>query len=93
MEGIVKFYNRTKRFGFITGNDGNDYFFHETGIEPGNNVRDEDKVSFEVVEGDRGPKAEHVKLVDGEESSEESDETPADESVEESADESDEMDE
>ena len=61
MEGVVKFYNREKRFGFITGDDGKDYFFHESGIVEGNVVKDEDRVSFEVVEGERGPKAEQVK--------------------------------
>ena len=63
MEGIVKFYNRQKRFGFITADDGKDYFFHESGIEPGNTVKDNDKVSFEIVQGDKGPKAEHVKAL------------------------------
>ena len=81
MKGKVKFYNQQKRFGFITGEDGKDYFFHESGIESGNNVRDEDSVSFEVVEGDRGPKAEHVKLLSGDEAPAE--EAPAEESEEE----------
>ena len=63
MEGVVKFYNSKKRFGFISGNDGKDYFFHLSGIERGEFVKDNDKVSFEVVEGDKGPKAEHVKVI------------------------------
>ena len=63
MEGNVKFYNRDKRFGFITADDGKEYFFHQSGLEPGTNVRENDRVSFEVVEGDRGPKAENVKLL------------------------------
>ena len=28
--GKVKFYNREKRYGFVTGDDGTDYFFHES---------------------------------------------------------------
>ena len=79
MEGNVKFYNRDKRFGFITADDGKEYFFHESGLEPGTRVRDEDRVSFEVVEGDRGPKAEHVKIVSGDAPAAE----PAEEPVEE----------
>ena len=67
MEGNVKFYNRDKRFGFIKADDEKEYFFHESGLAPGTNVRDEDRVSFEVVEGDRGPKAEQIKLLTGEE--------------------------
>ena len=66
MKGTVKFYNRKKRFGFIAGEDGNEYFFHESGIEQGNFVKDNDEVSFEVVDGDKGPKAENVKLVGNE---------------------------
>ncbi len=63
MEGVVKFYNNKKRFGFISGDDGKDYFFHLSGIEQGEFVKDNDRVSFEVVEGDKGPKAEHVKVI------------------------------
>ena len=29
--GKIKFYNKARKFGFIAGDDGNDYFFHETG--------------------------------------------------------------
>ncbi|HQQ36778.1 MAG TPA: cold shock domain-containing protein, partial [Methanothrix sp.] len=32
--GTVKFFNRTKRFGFIAGDDGKDYFVHATGLMP-----------------------------------------------------------
>ena len=60
MEGTVKFYNRMKRFGFISGEDGQDYFVHESGVEGGGVLNEGDKVSFEVTEGDRGPKAEKV---------------------------------
>ena len=35
MKGTVKFYNVMKRFGFITGEDGRDYFVHVTGLKPG----------------------------------------------------------
>ena len=59
-EGTIKFYNRMKRFGFIHGEDGNDYFVHETGLKPGVTVNEGDKVSFKIVQGDKGPKAEEV---------------------------------
>jgi len=59
-EGTVKFYNRTKHFGFIQGDDGKDYFVHESGLTEGTNIDEGDRVSFDVVEGDRGPKAEKV---------------------------------
>jgi CspA family cold shock protein len=58
--GTVKFFNGTKNFGFITGDDGKDYFVHATGLKPGVSITEGDKVSFEVVAGDKGPKADKV---------------------------------
>ncbi len=62
-EGTVKFYNRTKRFGFITGDDGKDYFFHLSGVKGEVVLNEGDKVKFDVVEGDRGPKAENIEKI------------------------------
>ncbi|MEW5996601.1 MAG: cold shock domain-containing protein [Candidatus Micrarchaeota archaeon] len=64
MEGKVKFYNVSKRFGFIAGDDGTDYFVHQSGIAPGTRLNEGDRVSFDVVQGERGPKAENVKKVE-----------------------------
>jgi len=61
VEGTVKFFNRMKSFGFINGDDGKDYFVHESGIAGGGSINEGDRVSFDIVEGDRGPKAENVK--------------------------------
>ena len=58
--GTVKFFNRTKRFGFISGDDGKDYFVHATGLMPNVTIAEGDKVSFDVVEGEKGPKADRV---------------------------------
>lgn len=63
MKGTVKFFNRMKGFGFITGEDGKDYFVHKSAFPEGTSINDNDEVTFEVVEGDRGPKAEKVALV------------------------------
>src|SRR3989338_3810759 len=63
MNGTVKFYNRKKGFGFISGEDGSDYFVHFTALPRGLSLRDNDKVSFEPAEGDRGLKAENVQLL------------------------------
>ena len=62
MEGTVKFFNTMKRFGFIAGEDGKEYFVHETGLVEGTSIRENDKVTFDVEEGDRGPKAVNVAL-------------------------------
>ena len=64
MEGTVKFFNPVKRFGFITGEDGKDYFVHMSGLQPGVMLREGDKVTFDVEEGDKGPKAVNVAKVE-----------------------------
>jgi len=60
MKGIVKFFNQEKGFGFITGEDNNDYFVHITDIKDNIELSDNLDVFFDVVEGDRGPKATNV---------------------------------
>jgi cold shock protein len=60
VNGTVKFFNRVKSFGFIAGDDGKDYFVHVTGLKPGVTIDEGDKVSFEVIEGEKGPKADKV---------------------------------
>lgn len=60
MKGKVKFFNETKGFGFIIGDDGKQYFVHSTGLKPGVSLREGDSVTFEVEEGDKGPKASKV---------------------------------
>jgi|TARA_Y100000310_G_C20699139_1_gene828041 cold shock protein len=64
MEGRVKFFNDTKGFGFVVADDGNEYFIHISGVAEGVTLRENDHVSFDVVEGDRGPKAENVALIE-----------------------------
>ena len=63
-QGKVKVYNRNKRYGFIKGDDGTDYFFHETGLSEGIYVEDNDKVEFTVEDGDRGKKAVDISIID-----------------------------
>jgi cold shock protein len=60
MKGTVKFFNTMKGFGFIVGEDGEEYFVHVTGIAEGVNLAENDEVVFEVEQGDRGPKAVNV---------------------------------
>ena len=80
MKGTVKFYDSTKRYGFISAEDGKEYFVHETGLEEGVTIAENDKVEFEVEQGDKGPKAAKVRKA-SEETTEESSE--AEESTEE----------
>jgi|TARA_B100001079_G_scaffold1090_1_gene889 CspA family cold shock protein len=62
--GKVKFYNKSKRYGFISSEDGNDYFFHESGLTEGIYVREGDKVEFKIIDGDRGQKAVEISIID-----------------------------
>ena len=62
--GTVKFYNEVKGFGFIAGEDGKEYFVHQTGITDGKNLQNDEAVVFDVEEGERGPKAENVAKVE-----------------------------
>ena len=63
MKGTVKFFNEEKRFGFITGEDGKEYFVHSSGLSAGTSIRENDAVEFETEQGDKGLKA--VKVTKG----------------------------
>lgn len=60
MKGKVKFFNDMKQFGFIIGEDGNQYFVHATGLATGVSLRENDAVTFEVEKSEKGPKAVKV---------------------------------
>lgn len=60
MKGTVKFFNTSKGFGFIAGEDGKEYFVHTTGLASGTALREGDVVTFEIEQGDKGPKAVKV---------------------------------
>ncbi|GAB3931694.1 cold-shock protein [Mucilaginibacter myungsuensis] len=61
-EGTIKFFNVTKGFGFITPADGTqDIFVHSTGLI--DEVRENDKVNYEVVNGRKGVNAVNVKVI------------------------------
>lgn len=66
MKGTVKFFNEMKGFGFISGDDGKEYFVHQTGLKEGVTINDNDTVEFDVEQGDRGLKATNVALADSE---------------------------
>lgn len=61
MKGTVKFFNGEKEFGFISGEDGKEYFVHKTGLEEGVTIDKDDSVTFEAEKGDKGMKAVKVK--------------------------------
>ena len=59
MKGTVKFFNQTKGFGFITGED-NDYFVHHSSLPEGVTVDEGDSVEFTAENSDKGPRATNV---------------------------------
>ncbi|WP_152654580.1 cold-shock protein [Oceanobacillus sp. CFH 90083] len=60
--GVVKWFNAEKGYGFIQLEEGNDIFVHYSAIqEEGFKTLEEgQQVSFEVVQGERGPQAANV---------------------------------
>ena len=74
MKGKVKFFNRNKGFGFIAGEDGKEYFVHQTGLMEGVILNENDSVTFDVEQGDRGLKAVNVELDNAESNNEEPEE-------------------
>jgi CspA family cold shock protein len=61
MKGKVKFFDRTKGFGFITAEDGIDYYVSQDALAEGTVLNDGDEVTFSTEEGPRGKKAVGVK--------------------------------
>jgi len=61
-QGSVKWFNDAKGFGFITRDKGADVFVHQTAIqaEGFRTLGEGDRVSFDVVDGPKGPQARNV---------------------------------
>ncbi len=64
-QGIVKWFNDRKGYGFISQEDGNDVFVHFSSIEATGykTLSEGDTVNFEIEESDRGPEAKNVTKV------------------------------
>jgi len=64
-EGKVKWFNEKKGFGFIEQDGGKDLFVHHTAItgEGFKTLSEGQRVSFEVEETSKGPKAKNVQII------------------------------
>lgn len=64
MKGTVKWFDNKKGFGFIRGEDGNEYFVHYSGIisnEEYKILNQNEEVEFDLMDTERGPQAINVR--------------------------------
>lgn len=63
--GVVKWFNNQKGYGFIEQEDGNDVFVHHTGINATGfkSLNEGDRVTFDVEQGKKGLAAINVRVI------------------------------
>ena len=60
--GIVKKWDQMEGWGFIEGEDGEDYFFNISNVRRGQRIRERSTVKFDTEETQKGTEAVHVSL-------------------------------
>ena len=65
LTGKVKWFNTEKGYGFIIDANGKDVFVHYSSIKADGfkNLEEGQTVSYDLVETDRGPQANNVKVI------------------------------
>jgi CspA family cold shock protein len=65
-QGTVKWFSSSKGYGFISREQGRDVFVHFSAIqqEGYKQLKEGDKVEFEVIKGDKGPQADQVRIIE-----------------------------
>jgi CspA family cold shock protein len=62
ISGTIKIWKEIEGWGFIEGDDGDDYFVNVTNIRKGQIIHVNVRVKFDITQGHRGPEAENVSL-------------------------------
>lgn len=62
IDGVIKWFNEKKGFGFIQREGGDDVFVHFSAIQSDGfkTLHEGDRVTFEIVDGDKGARAANV---------------------------------
>jgi CspA family cold shock protein len=65
-EGIVKWFDNKKGYGFIKRDEGDDVFVHYTAIKGDGfkTLQQDEKVSFDIIQGPKGLQASNVLAVE-----------------------------
>ncbi len=64
-EGMVRWFNNAKGYGFLGSDDSPDVFVHYTAIraEGYKSLKEGDPVEYDVIQGEKGPQADQVKPI------------------------------
>lgn len=64
-QGVVRWFNNAKGFGFLGRDDGPDVFCHFSAIqsEGFRALKEGDEVEYDVIQGDKGPQADQVRRI------------------------------
>lgn len=65
--GVVKWFNNSKGYGFLTDENGSDVFVHFSAIQSDGykTLKQGDNVEFDAIEGEKGLQAQNVRKVSG----------------------------
>jgi len=65
IRGVVKWFNNAKGFGFLGRENGPDVFVHYSAVvaDGYKSLNENDKVEFEIVQGQKGPQAANLKVL------------------------------